>query len=131
MCKLSTVVITVAVLIGSASANEFTVDFEWGDTPHCNTGSPSRVANPVFVLGNVPDRTTTIKFKMRDLDALTYNHGGGKVSYSGDDIIPSGSFRYKGPCPPRQVHNYRWTATALDVEGDELGKASATRSYPE
>ena len=134
MSKLSLVMVAIAATIlgfGSASANEFTIEFEWGDTPHCNTGNPSRIDNPTFVLGNVPVDTTTIKFRMRDLNAPSYNHGGGKVSYSGGDIIPAGEFSYKGPCPPRQVHDYRWTAIALDEEGNAIDDAHATRSFPE
>ena len=134
MKRVSTFIAVVAATflsLGTASADEFTIEFEWGDTPHCNTGNPSRIPNPVFTLANVPEGTTVIKFKMRDLDAPLYNHGGGKVAYHGTDTIDAGAFTYKGPCPPRTTHKYRWIATAVDADGDEVGKTSATRPFPE
>ena len=128
---VAALIVCAAFFKTDAIADEFTVEFEWGETPDCNTGRPSRIDNPVFVLGSVPEGTTIIKFEMRDLDAPAYRHGGGKVRYDGSDTVPAGAFTYKGPCPPRETHDYRWTATAFDAEGDELGKAAAVRPFPE
>jgi hypothetical protein len=70
---------------------------------------------------------------MTDLDVPSYNHGGGKVDYTGKNTIEPGAFQYKSPCPPGGSHSYRWTAVAKAGSGffaKSLGKAEATRSYP-
>ena len=41
-----------------------------------------------------------------------FNHGGGKVEYTGQTTIEPGAFKYKSPCPPGVVHTYVWTVTA-------------------
>lgn len=117
-------------LSATAAAAEFSISFQWGNTPACNTGRAMTVGNPAFVVRDLPAGTDTVEFRMKDLDAPQYNHGGGKVRMSGDGTVPAGVFKYKGPCPPRQVHTYRWTATAR--KGSKvLGKATAARTFPE
>lgn len=123
-------ILGVGLMSSSAAAEEFSFTFEWGDIPSCNTGRPNRVDNPIFQLSNVPDGTVELSFKMRDNDAPNYSHGGGTADYTSDTIEP-GAFRYKSPCPPRETHTYRWTARALDANGDELAEATAERDYPE
>ena len=65
------------------SAGEFKLEFEWGNLKKCNTGNPNKVDNPLFKLSNVPQGTIILQFKMKDKDAPGYNHGGGKVEYTG------------------------------------------------
>ena len=67
---------------------------------------------------------------MKDRDVPTYNHGGGKVDYTGADLIEPGAFKYKSPCPPSGKHTYEWIATAIDANGGKLGKAKARKKYP-
>ena len=114
----------------SAGANDFMLTFEWGDIPLCTSGYPNRVPKPVFVLSGVPQSTARIDFRMTDLHMPSYDHGGGRVAYSGQTTIEPGSFRYASPCPPGGRHQYRWTASAKDENGDTLAKAIATKWYP-
>ena len=115
-------------LAGPAAA--FSISFSWGNLKKCTSGNPNRVANPAFKLSSVPDGTAKIRFKMKDLNVPSYNHGGGTVTYSGGSTIAPGAFNYKSPCPPNGAHNYQWTATALDAKGKKLGEAKATKRYP-
>lgn len=129
---MRTLIFALAALALSATtaAAEFTISFNWGNTPACNTGRARTVASPAFVVRGLPKGTTSVEFRMKDLDAPAYNHGGGKVKMSQGGTVPAGAFKYKGPCPPRQVHRYRWTATARQG-GKVLGRAEATRRFPE
>jgi phosphatidylethanolamine-binding protein (PEBP) family uncharacterized protein len=117
-------------LSASTAAAEFSISFQWGDIPSCTSGRPNTVGSPAFVIKDLPAGTTSVQFRLKDLDAPGYNHGGGKVKISGDGKMPFGAFRYKSPCPPGSVHTYQWTATAKGG-GKTLGKATAKRTYPE
>lgn len=119
----------LAISAGAAHA-EMSLSFDWGDIPACNTGNPGTVGSPRFVLRGVPVGTTSVEFRLKDLDAQGYKHGGGKVGMTGDGTVPFGAFSYKSPCPPRQVHTYQWTATARSGK-TVLGTATAQRRYPE
>jgi phosphatidylethanolamine-binding protein (PEBP) family uncharacterized protein len=69
---------------------------------------------------------------MKDKDVSGYNHGGGKIkNYTGETTIKPGAFKYKSPCPPKGSHTYEWTITAIGEKKKKLGKAKATREYPE
>ena len=69
---------------------------------------------------------------MKDKNVPQYNHGGGKIkNYSGETVIQPGAFKYKSPCPPSGSHTYEWTITAVGEKKKKLGKAKATRKYPE
>ena len=115
----------------TSSAGDFSVEFDWGDLKKCTTGRPNTVSNPLFTLSNVPDGTKFLKFRMRDNNAPGYNHGGGKIEYTGDNVIQPGAFKYKSPCPPRGVHTYVWTVTAQSKKsGGKLGSANASKKYP-
>jgi len=46
-------------------------------------------------------------------------------------VIQPGAFKYKSPCPPSGSHTYEWTITAIGDKKKKLGKAKATREYPE
>ena len=67
---------------------------------------------------------------MRDKQS-TYNHGGGKVEYTGQPTIAPGAFKYKSPCPPHGQHTYVWTVTAKNDKNKKLGKAKAHKKYTE
>lgn len=121
----------ILVLSVTAAAADFRISFaSWGDIPLCTTGRPNTVGNPQFSVRDVPAGTETIEFRLTDLDAPNYNHGGARLRMTGDGIVPFGTFTYRSPCPPGEVHTYRWTATAR-AGNRVLGEASAQRSYPE
>ncbi len=115
----------------SLADDNFSFEFEWGDIKKCTSGNPNRVENPIFKLSSVPEGTVLLKFRMKDLDVPSYNHGGGKTEYTGNNIIEPGVFKYKSPCPPRGKHTYEWRITAYDKENNKLGIAKASTKYPE
>lgn len=126
---------TIPVLLAataSPAAAEFRLTFEsWGNIPACTSGRPNRVGNPEFILSGVPAGTSTIQFRMKDLDVPGYDHGGSeRLAMTGDGKVPFATFTYKSPCPPGGTHTYEWTAIARS--GDKvLAKARARRSYPD
>lgn len=118
------ILFVAGLVAASPAAAGMSASFEWGPTKKCfDTNSPP------FKVSGVPKGTVKLGFKMTDLDAPQYRHGGGKVEFTGKSQIPYGAFRYKGPCPPTR-HKYRFTITALDEKGKEIGKTTATRSFP-
>ena len=119
-----------ALFSATTALADFTISFTWGDIPDCRTGRAKTVKSPRFVVKGVPAGTTKIQFKMKDLNARSYNHGGGTVAITGDGVVPFGSFTYKGPCPPSGTHTYEWTATAR-AGSKKLDTAKARRKYPE
>lgn len=132
--KCALFMILMALFATPVTAAEFTISFDWGDIPLCTSGRPNHVPNPRFILSNVPEDTKFIEFSMKDLDAPGFNHGGGTVEYTGDNIIEPGAFTYLSPCPPGGSHRYQWTATAKEKTGlfsGSLGKATAAGKYPE
>ena len=132
--KILLVLPLIAVMLSAspAQAEGFSFTFEWGDIPSCDTGSPNTVPNPIFTFKNLPSGTKIISMNLIDPDASNYDHGGGEIKYSGQDVIQPGAFEYKSPCPPSGVHNYEWTAWALDKNEDSIGgPAKSTRDYPE
>ena len=117
--------LSAAVLFAAmSSASAMGLNFAWGPTKKCFDPK-----SPPMVVTKVPDRTAKLRFKMVDLNAPNYPHGGGTVKWSGKKAIPYGAFRYKGPCPP-SPHTYRITVQALDAKGKVLAKASAKRRFP-
>ncbi len=101
------------------------VDFAWTEADRCATASPA------FTVSGVPAGTATLRFRMKDLDVPTYNHGGGSVDWSGQDGVPQGAFNYKGPCPPSGAHDYEWTVEAIDASGGTvIGRGKAVRAFP-
>jgi phosphatidylethanolamine-binding protein (PEBP) family uncharacterized protein len=114
------------ILIASASAaNAFDVQVDWSSTAPCFDP-----ASPVFTLKHVPKTTQQLDFRMVDLNAPNYPHGGGVIPYKGQMRISKGAFTYKGPCPPNGVHTYRWTVTALDRSGQVVDVGTATAPFP-
>ena len=112
-------------MLASASAADMKASFDWGPTKKCFDGK-----SPPFKLSSVPDGTAKLDIRMMDLDAPTFSHGGGKVAYSGQNSLPYGAFRYKGPCPPSGTHRYRFTIKALDAKGKTLAKTTADKRFP-
>ncbi len=102
----------------------FSIAVDWTGTAACFDPQ-----SPVIRLADVPKGTATISFRMTDLDAPNYPHGGGSVPYSGQPSLAKGAFAYKGPCPPAP-HRYHWTAQALDPAGRALGRAETTLKFP-
>jgi len=118
-------------LLAATAAPAFELQFDWGDLVLCTSGSPNTVANPTFTLTDIPEGTRFIRFKLTDLDVPGYNHGGGTVELSGNNVIEPGAFTYKSPCPPNGSHTYEWSATAQSSKfGGTLGTATASRDYP-
>jgi len=129
--KKLTTSILAATLLTATGAQAFELTFDWGDLVLCTTGSPNTVTNPTFSLKDVPPGTKFIRFKLTDLDAPGYRHGGGTVAWSDTGIIQPGAFSYKSPCPPNGSHTYEWRATAQSSKsGGALGTAKASTDYP-
>ncbi len=121
-----------ALLLAAGPASAFGIRFDWKGLERCTSGHPDTVANPRFVLEDVPEGTKYIRFRLKDLDVPQYDHGGGVVRYTGQKEIAPGAFTYRSPCPPDGVHTYEWTATALGSRtGRPLAIARARRKYPE
>lgn len=118
-------------LLATTAQADFKLQFSgWDDIPLCTNGSPNIVGNPAFKLTGLPAGTTSVQFKLTDLDVPQYNHGGSKrLSMSQDGTLPAGSFTYKSPCPPNGSHTYEWRATARKG-GKVLGKATVSQKYP-
>jgi phosphatidylethanolamine-binding protein (PEBP) family uncharacterized protein len=121
----------VAGTLAAPAAAQMQFTFDWAGLKLCTSGSPNKVTNPRFKVTGLPAGTTIIQFRLKDLDAPGYNHGGGWVKMSGDGTAPAGAFSYKSPCPPNGSHTYEWTATARTKKnGKTLAKATARRVYP-
>lgn len=124
----------VTCMTAPVFGSDFQIDFSWNGLASCTTGKPKTVPNPAFAVKGLPPGTQVVEFKLTDLDARSYRHGGGAVGISTDGTVPPGVFKYKSPCPPNGSHTYVWTATAKDQAGREgkvLGTAQASRQYPE
>jgi phosphatidylethanolamine-binding protein (PEBP) family uncharacterized protein len=119
-----TVLVLPFLLAASGGAHAFDMSFTWGPTKPCFDPK-----SPPITLKSVPDGTKKLRFKMVDLDAPSYPHGGGTVSYAGKNSLPYGAFRYQGPCPP-SPHTYQISVDALDGSGKKLGSAKAKRRFP-
>ncbi len=114
----------------AVEAGVFSVAFKWGKIPQCNDGFPGTVQNPIFTLSKVPSGTKKIVFEMEDLDYSSVQDGGA-VTYTGQKVIEPGAFKYESPCPSGRARTYEWTASAIDASGNNIGKASARKKYPE
>jgi phosphatidylethanolamine-binding protein (PEBP) family uncharacterized protein len=102
------------------------VDFSWEGISRCSNHSPE------IKVTNIPEETTSFKVRLDDLDAPSWNHGGGTADNDGSGIIPAGSLKrgYNGPCPPSGSHQYRFTVYAKNAKGKTIGKGKATKSFP-
>lgn len=116
--------LAAGIIAAPTTAQAFGLTFEWGQTKSCFDSK-----SPPIKLSKVPKGTEKIRFKMVDIDAPSYPHGGGTVAYGGKASLPYGAFKYKGPCPP-SPHTYQITGEALDAKGKVLAKASARKRFP-
>ena len=89
--------------------------------------------SPQFQIGDVPKGTAKLDLQMTDLDVPSYQHGGGKIAYSGQKSIDCGALNdtFRGPAPPSGSHTYEWTIKALDGSGSVLGQTKIKRKFPE
>ena len=108
-----------------AQAAAFSADFTWD-----GTGSCFDAKSPPFSLAGVPSGTKQLTFLMKDLDAPTFVHGGGSVTFTGQNQVGRGAFSYKGPCPPSGQHTYQWTVQAQDAAGKTLATATVAKKFP-
>lgn len=120
--------VSTVVATGALAQSAFSITPTWEGITACS-GRPMTSPSPKFTVANVPAGTVELELKMVDLDAPTFSHGGGKVAYAGKAELPSGAFKFVGPCPPA-THRYEWTVVARDAAGKRLGTASATIRYP-
>lgn len=126
------VILAATVILLGTPAAAFEITFTWDGLKSCTSGTPNTVANPRFILKDVPEGTKFIRFKLVDTKVRDFDHGGGVVAWDGQDAIEPGAFKYKSPCPPGGSHLYEWTATAQSKKsGGKLGSAKAARPYPE
>ncbi len=122
LSSLACVAVSAGVLFASAPAHALEASFRW-----CS-GSPE------FKLQGVPKGTAKLTFRMLDLNAPGFRHGGGEVAYTGKNVVPCGALRgnnYRGPSPPSGAHTYRWTITAIDASGKVLAETKVERQFPE
>ena len=108
----------------SAPASAMSMSFKWGPTKDCFDRK-----SPPITVRNVPAGTKKLRFKMVDLNAPNYPHGGGTVTWKGNGNLPYGAFRYKGPCPP-SPHTYEISVKALGSGNKVLATAKSRRRFP-
>ena len=107
----------------SVKVGGMSIDFKWGTENLCNRGY-----SPQITVTGIPEGTVRFKVRLRDLNMMSYNHGGGEVENDGSGIIRAGDLKdYRGPCPPLgNTHRYSFTVQALDATGKVLAKADKT-----
>lgn len=125
---LGAAALAAAAGFGAQAQGAFAVMPTWDGITACN-GRPISSPSPRFTVANAPVGTTQLEFKMTDLDAPQFTHGGGKVAYNGDGGVVAGAFKFIGPCPPSS-HRYEWSVVARDAAGKSLGTAKAVIKYP-
>ena len=109
-----------ATVLTTQNANAFSASFSWAGIAACGSTSLA------FRITAAPAGTKQLRFKMVDLNAPDYPHGGSTVAYGGPTVA-RGAISYVGPCPPQgSNHTYRWTIEALDSSGNVLGTATAS-----
>lgn len=116
--------LAVVAALAAQPAFAFSIAVDWAGTAACFDPQ-----SPVIRLADVPKGTASIAFRMIDLNAPAYPHGGGTVAYKGQAALAKGAFAYKGPCPP-EPHRYQWTAQARDAGGRVLARAQTTLRFP-
>ncbi|MFZ1680256.1 MAG: YbhB/YbcL family Raf kinase inhibitor-like protein [Rhizobiaceae bacterium] len=124
MRKFMPVIIAAHLMLVSGAAMAMSVSVSWGPTKACFDSK-----SPPMTVSGVPDGTRKLKIAMVDLDAPSYPHGGGTVSWAGKGSLPYGAFSYKGPCPP-SPHRYQFTVKAIGDGNKTLATAKATKRFP-
>ena len=134
------IIIFASLLINTSFAGNITLSFDWGNIPRCTSGNPNAVSNPIFTISSIPANAKWAKFKLIDMNAMSYFHGGGWVELEGNTtideggniVIDRGKFMYKSPCPPSGSHRYRWEVyfTEVDYSTTIIDGASTSKLYP-
>ncbi len=134
----STVLLTVLFILAVGCANhpdkikipkdavEMDVDFSWAGIQACSHESPEiRVAN-------IPDGTTELRIRLKDINLPAWNHGGGWVTNDDSGLIPAGALNigYNGPCQPDGRHKYEFSVMAVNAEGVIIGFGKALKPFP-
>jgi hypothetical protein len=84
--------------------------------------------SPVITVKNIPPTAVRLNVKLRDLDSLSFKHGGGQIDIEpgqSEVTVPQGALKrsYKGPYPPRgKTHTYQFTVEALDSDKKVVGE---------
>jgi len=119
----------IGLMVGGVHAQGgFAVAPTWEGIAACS-GRPINSPSPRFGISNAPSGTVQLEFRMTDLDAPRFAHGGGKVAYGGGSAVAAGAFTFIGPCPP-ETHRYEWSVVARDAQSKVLGTTKAVIKYP-
>ncbi|MDX2453318.1 MAG: hypothetical protein QNK21_11775, partial [Desulfosarcina sp.] len=107
-------------------AAEMTVEFSWEGIAACTHDSPE------LRVSAVPDATTDLRVRLKDISLPEWNHGGGQVKHDGSGVIPAGALKlgYNGPCQPSGRHKYEFSVMAVDADGVIVGFGKARQSFP-
>ncbi len=131
-------ILTAAIILIAGCANnpdkikiprdaaEMTVEFSWEGIAACTHDSPELRASAV------PDATTDLRVRLKDVSLPKWNHGGGQVKHDGSGVIPAGALKlgYNGPCQPSGRHKYEFSVMAVDADGVIVGFGKARQSFP-
>ncbi len=128
---LKPIALTGALMLFSTAVYAFDVKVGPLNVRKCTSGYPGIVQSPAFTVSKVPAGAKYLRFRLVDLDARGFNHGGGVVAYVGKRSIKAGSFKYYQPCPPAGRHRYVWEVTAQSKRnGGKLARAKYGFQYP-
>jgi len=107
-------------------AAEMTVEFSWEGIEACTHDSPE------LRVSAVPDATTDLRVRLKDISLPEWNHGGGQVKHDGSGVIPAGALKlgYNGPCQPSGRHKYEFSVMAVNADGVIVGFGKARHSFP-
>ena len=106
-------------------ASAISLKFSWIGYAPCGSSSPA------FELSDVPVGTAKLLFHMVDQNVPNFPHGGGAVSFGGNNRVPAGASPFTGPCPPSgEQHSYQWTVQAQDAGGKIIATARAVAKFP-
>ncbi len=126
MKKFIVLLVSIVFLTGcgatvAENAVNLDVVYKWSKEDQCSRTSPE------ISLGNIPSETKQLKVKLKDLDAPNWDHGGGKVTYTGQATLAKGMLKsgYNGPCPPSGSHRYVFSVDAIDAEGTIVGRGKS------
>jgi len=110
----------------SPDAVALQVDVPWTTMSKCSAASPE------MKIGQLPSETKFIQVVLSDKNVPTWSHGGGKVAYTGSNIIDEGALKggYNGPCPPSGSHMYNFSVNAIDKDGVIIGQGNAVSQFP-
>lgn len=129
---MRTVVLAVLLtsVLPSFAQSSLVVDWDWKRRHQCSSTSPG------IEVAGIPADAKSLSITLVDLDARSFDHGGGFVAHDGSQkvSIPEGALKnYKGPCPPNFNsfgHDYEFTIRAIAADGKtELLRGSKTKTF--